>query len=124
MYFHCCIKINLIKVWDISEAKYGFKSESCALVYIETATIYSKREDFEKAIDYHKRALGIYFKRTFYNFWLNEDILVELNIETNPEYIANLYSTLSNYQQKNNDLDGYIDSLDKVLYFDYTHKHD
>jgi tetratricopeptide (TPR) repeat protein len=93
------------KVWDISEGKYGFKSESCALVYLETAKIYAKKEDFEKAVDYQRRALNI---------------LVELNIENNPEYIASLYSTLSAYQQRNNDMDGYIDSLDKVkkIYLD------
>jgi len=87
------------KVWDISEAKYGFKSESCALVYLETAKIYSKKEDYEKAVEYQKRAINI---------------LVEINIEKNPEYIANLYTALSTYQQRNNDIEGYIDSLDKV----------
>ena len=46
------------KVWDISEAKYGFKSESCALVYLETAKIYSKKEDYEKAVEYQKRAIS------------------------------------------------------------------
>lgn len=87
------------KVWDLSEAQYGFKSESCALVYLETAKIYSKKEDYERAIEYQKRAINI---------------LVEINIEKNPEYIANLYTTLSTYQQKNNDQEGYIDSLNRV----------
>ena len=41
--------------------------------------------------------------------------MVEINIEKNPEYIANLYTALSTYQQKNNDIEGYIDSLDKVV---------
>jgi len=43
------------------------------------------------------------------------DILVEINVEKNPEYIANLYTALSTYQQRNNDIEGYIDSLDKVI---------
>lgn len=47
------------------------------------------------------------------------DILVEINIEKNPEYIANLYTALSTYQQKNNDIEGYIDSLDKVTVSKY-----
>lgn len=31
------------KVWAISETHYGFKSESCGLVYLETAKIYGKK---------------------------------------------------------------------------------
>jgi len=87
------------RVWDISESKYGFKSESCALVYLETAKIYAKKEVYDKAVEFQKRALGT---------------LIELNLEKNPEYIANLLNQLSNYQQKCNDTDGYIESLDRV----------
>ena len=61
--------MKLIEVWDISESKYGFKSESCALVYLETAKIYSIREDFDKAVDYQKRALSNYLQRLFINFF-------------------------------------------------------
>jgi len=89
----------LSKVWEISEAKFKSKSENCAIVYLETGKIYAKKEDYEKAVEYQKRAINI---------------LVEINVEKNPEYIASLYTTLSVYQQKNNEIEGYIDSLDKV----------
>lgn len=39
------------KVWSISEQHYGFKSESCGLVYLETAKIYGKKQDWPKAIE-------------------------------------------------------------------------
>ena len=54
-------------MWDISEAKYGFKSESCALVYLETGKIYSKKEDYEKAVEYQKRAISNIFHHKFLN---------------------------------------------------------
>jgi len=39
------------KVWQISEQNFGFKSESCGLVYLETAKIYGKKLDFPHAIE-------------------------------------------------------------------------
>jgi hypothetical protein len=39
------------KVYAISEAKYGHKSEQTALTYIETAKIHACLEDWENAIN-------------------------------------------------------------------------
>ncbi len=47
------------KVWSISEQHYGFKSESCGLVYLETAKIYGKKQDWPKAIEMQIRAISI-----------------------------------------------------------------
>lgn len=110
---NCCTKNQdyeraldyMASVWEVAEAHYGTNSESCAIVCIETAKIDAKRGDFEKAIVNQKMAINI---------------LVDLKIEKNPEYIANLYSTLSNYEHMYGDIEGYIDSLDKVkkIYID------
>ena len=42
----------------MSEAKFGPKSENCALVYLETGKIFSKKEDYEQAVEYQKRAIS------------------------------------------------------------------
>ncbi len=41
-------------------------------------------------------------------------MLIELSFDK-PEYVAELYTQLGSYQEKNNDTEGYIDSLGKVL---------
>jgi len=48
------------KVWNISEQHYGFKSESCGLVYLETAKIYGKKEDWPHAIEMQIRAINVF----------------------------------------------------------------
>ena len=40
-------------------------------------------------------------------------MLIELSFDK-PEYVAELYSTLGSYQEKNKDNENYIDSLNKV----------
>jgi len=36
---------TIMKVWSISEAKYGYHSESCAFIYVETAKIHALKGD-------------------------------------------------------------------------------
>ncbi len=52
------------KVWSISEQHYGFKSESCGLVYLETAKIYGKKHDYPNAIEMQNRAISTASFRT------------------------------------------------------------
>jgi hypothetical protein len=49
---------TIIKVYGISEAKYGYKSEQTAFTFIETAKIHACQEDWEKAIEYQNRSIG------------------------------------------------------------------
>jgi hypothetical protein len=49
---------SIIKVYNISEAKYGYKSEHTAYTFIETAKIHACQEDWNKAIEFQNRAIG------------------------------------------------------------------
>jgi len=40
------------KVWNLAEVKYGYKSENCAFAFLETAKVYSLKEDWSNAIDH------------------------------------------------------------------------
>ena len=48
------------KVWEISEAKYGYKSESSAMNFVETAKIHALKGNYGSAIELHNRAIGKY----------------------------------------------------------------
>ena len=61
------------QVWQISEQHYGFKSESCGLVYLETAKIYGKKEDWPHAIEMQIRAISKLFNGQM--FILNRRVL-------------------------------------------------
>lgn len=40
------------KVWDLSEAKYGYKSESSAFTFVESAKIHALKNNFSSAIEF------------------------------------------------------------------------
>lgn len=43
---------NIQIVYQITEARYGYKSEQTAMTFIEQAKIYACQEDWAKAIDF------------------------------------------------------------------------
>lgn len=63
------------KVWEISEAKYGYKSESSAMNFVETAKIHALKGNYGSAIELHNRAI---------------EMLIELEFDKT-DYVAELY---------------------------------
>lgn len=85
-------------MFNLAEAKYGYKSESTAFAFLETAKIYSLKEEFHKAVE---------------NQMIAVNILIDINFDK-PEYVAELYNNLANYQEKTDDKEGVVSSLIKV----------
>lgn len=60
----------ITKVWDISEAKYGANSESCAFALVESAKIHALTGKMNAAIENLNRAIGTFF------FYINKYIKI------------------------------------------------
>lgn len=46
------------KVWEISEDKYGYRSESSAMTFIESAKIHALKGSYSSAVELQNRAIG------------------------------------------------------------------
>jgi tetratricopeptide (TPR) repeat protein len=105
----------LTRVWGIHEAKEGLRSDACAHVYLEIAKIYAKKEDYQNAVDYQGRAISKLLVIVLLMIFdvLLLDNFIENNNES-PDYVANLFSSLSTMQEKLGDFDGYLKSLINV----------
>ena len=86
------------KVYAISDLNFDYKSESTAFACIETAKINFLKDEIKEAIKYQSQAITI---------------LMDINFEK-PEYVAEQYMALSNYQEKAQNYDEMIDSLNRV----------
>ena len=86
------------KVFALSDEHFGYKSESTAFAFIETAKINSLKGEEDHAIEAQKQAISI---------------LMDINFEK-PEYIAEQYLTLSNYLEKTMNYEEMVDTLKKV----------
>lgn len=72
---------TILKVYGITEVKFGYKSEQTAMTFIESAKIYACQEDWIKAIDHQNRAI---------------EMLIDISYNK-AEYVAELYSVLAGY---------------------------
>lgn len=78
---------------DISD-----KSAECAMAFIEKAKIKSLEEDFIEAEDFQNKGIHI---------------LIEINYKR-PEFVAEAYQVLGQYQEKLKNVDEQISSLRKA----------
>ena len=96
---------QLTIVWEITEAKYGLKSEQSASILVELADAYDKKTEYKEAVDYQKRALDIY---------------KELNLE-DKSIVASISMKLGEIYDRAERLDEAIDVLREVISI-YKHR--
>ncbi|KAL4465298.1 hypothetical protein ABPG74_002012 [Tetrahymena malaccensis] len=85
-------------IYDIQSTHHSLRSEQIAMTMVEHAKILALRQDFIQAIEYQNRAI---------------EVLIEIEYNR-PEYVAELYQTLSTYQEKDGKVSDQVESLQKV----------
>ncbi|EGR29183.1 hypothetical protein IMG5_161330 [Ichthyophthirius multifiliis] len=91
----------LKRILNISESKYGYKSEQSAVAYIDIAKIYELQNSIIEAIEFQQKAI---------------EILEEIDyINVKIEFLAEQYQVLSKYQEKANKIDQQLYSLQKII---------